>query len=178
MDRGNPGRGQRTAPDAGRRIGPRRERRLGEEQPNWVVLDHVMTFHDLAIENHGGRHGIRNRGLLEQAITRPQRLWYYESMDNMALLAACYTASIVFIHPFVDGNKRTGWGSSPGETGWNSCALPRTPTRRFWDSPQARKASGKKNSWPSSCTTTCGPTRKHASGLAVPMANRRAGGGR
>ena len=29
-----------------------------------------------------------------------------------ARLAACYTASIVFTHPFVDGNKRTGWGTA------------------------------------------------------------------
>ncbi|MCY4650481.1 MAG: type II toxin-antitoxin system death-on-curing family toxin [bacterium] len=71
-----------------------------------------MWFHDTAIENHGGRHGIRSQWLLDQAITRPQRIWYYESMDNMARLADCYTASIVFIHPFVDGNKRTGWGTA------------------------------------------------------------------
>ena len=83
-----------------------------KEEPNWAFVDDVVAFHDLAIDRHGGRHGIRSRGLLEQAITRPQRLWYYENMDNLARLAACYTASIVFIHPFVDGNKRTGWGTA------------------------------------------------------------------
>lgn len=82
------------------------------EGPVWVPVEEVVWFHHTAIENHGGRHGIRSQGLLEQAITRPQRLRYYESMDNMARLAACHTASIVFIHPFVDGNKRTGWGTA------------------------------------------------------------------
>ena len=33
-------------------------------------------------------------------------------MENLARIAACYTASIVFIHPFVDGNKRTAWGTA------------------------------------------------------------------
>ncbi len=36
----------------------------------------------------------------------------YERTENLARLAACYTASIVFIHPFVDGNKRAGWGTA------------------------------------------------------------------
>ena len=72
-----------------------------EEGPVWVPLEEVVWFHDTAIENHGGRRGIRSQGLLDQAITRPQRIWYYESMANMARLAACCTASIVFIHPLV-----------------------------------------------------------------------------
>ncbi len=81
-------------------------------KPNWVFVDDVVKFHDQAIENHGGRHGIRSHGLLHQALTRPERRWYYDGMDNLARIAACYTASIVFIHPFVDGNKRTGWGTA------------------------------------------------------------------
>lgn len=113
MDRGDPGGGQRTAPNVGRRLAPTGGPPLKDSQgPNWVVLDHVVTFHDLAIENHGGRHGLRSQGLLEQAITRPQRRWYYEGIESLARIAACYTASIVFIHPFVDGNKRTGWGTA------------------------------------------------------------------
>ena len=72
----------------------------------------IVELHDLAIDSHGGRHGLRSQGLLEQAISRPQRLWFYKRWSNIARAAACYTASIVFIHPFFDGNKRTGWGTA------------------------------------------------------------------
>ena len=71
-----------------------------------------MWFHDLAIDNHGGRRGLRNQNLLEQAISRPQRIWFYRQIREVARVAACYTASIIFIHPFFDGNKRTGWGTA------------------------------------------------------------------
>ena len=85
--------------------------RRGEE-PNWVPVEVIVELHDLAIDNHGGRHGLRSQGLLEQAISRPQRVWLYKGWHNIARVAACYTASIVFIHPFFDGNKRTGWGTA------------------------------------------------------------------
>ena len=49
---------------------------------------------------------------MEQALSRPQRLWFYRGWENIARVAACYTASIIFIHPFFDGNKRTGWGTT------------------------------------------------------------------
>ena len=49
---------------------------------------------------------------MEQALSRPQRLWFYRGWENIARVAACYTASIIFIHPFFDGNKRTGWGTA------------------------------------------------------------------
>jgi len=82
------------------------------DEPIWIPLRVIVELHDLAIDRHGGRRGIRSQGLLEQAISRPQRLWFYERWGNIARAAACYTASIVFIHPFFDGNKRTGWGTA------------------------------------------------------------------
>lgn len=39
--------------------------------PVWVPVEEVVWFHDTVKENHGGRHGIRSQGLLEQAIIRP-----------------------------------------------------------------------------------------------------------
>ena len=82
------------------------------EEPHWVSIEAIVRLHDLAIDKHGGRHGLRSQGLLEQAISRPQRLWFYREWRNVARVAACYTASIVFVHPFFDGNKRTGWGTA------------------------------------------------------------------
>lgn len=78
-------------------------------EPIWVPAPVVVELHDLAIGRHGGRYGLRSQGLLEQAISRPRRLWFYKDWGNIVRAAACYTASIVFIHPFFDGNKRTGW---------------------------------------------------------------------
>ena len=55
---------------------------------------------------------MRSRGLFDQAISRPQRIRFYEQADDIPRLAACYMASIMGIHPFVDGNQRTGWGTA------------------------------------------------------------------
>ena len=84
----------------------------GGEEPLWVPIEDVVEFHDLAIDRHGGRHGLRSQGLLEQTLSRPRRLWFYRGWANIAQVAACYTASVIFIHPFFDGNKRTGWGTA------------------------------------------------------------------
>ncbi len=166
MDRGDPGGGQRTAPNVGRRLAPTGGPPLKDSQgPNWVVLDHVVTFHDLAIENHGGRHGLRSQGLLEQAITRPQRRWYYEGIESLARIAACYTAS--------SSSSTRSWTATsgpageqreclPGETGWSWYALPKTPTGRSWDSRPVQRTSIKRNSWQSLFMSTCGPVTRRA----------------
>jgi death-on-curing protein len=58
----------------------------------------------------GGLEGIRDEGLLESALSRPQNLLAYsESPPDMASLAAAYAYGIVKNHPFVDGNKRTAY---------------------------------------------------------------------
>ena len=62
------------------------------------------------IAEHGGLEGIRDEGLLESALSRPQNLLAYsESPPDMASLAAAYAYGIVKNHPFVDGNKRTAY---------------------------------------------------------------------
>ncbi len=78
----------------------------------WVLAEDVCDLHDQAIEEHGGRFGLRSEGLLDQALFRPRQIMFYEDTDDVARLAACYAASIVQIHPFFDGNKRTGWGTA------------------------------------------------------------------
>lgn len=78
------------------------------KEPLWIDPNVVLAMHDRLLAEHGGTSGLRDRGLLESALARPQHLWTYEQSD-MATLAAAYVAGIVRNHPFVDGNKRTGF---------------------------------------------------------------------
>jgi death-on-curing protein len=48
-------------------------------------------------------------GLLQSALARPQQHYAYAKTPDVVEMAALYTAGIVRNHPFVDGNKRTGF---------------------------------------------------------------------
>ncbi|HVM81232.1 MAG TPA: type II toxin-antitoxin system death-on-curing family toxin [Stellaceae bacterium] len=74
----------------------------------WVDLQVVLAIHDEQLAEHGGASGIRDRGLLESALARPQNLLAYGDPD-LADLAVAYAHAISRNHPFVDGNKRTAW---------------------------------------------------------------------
>ena len=73
----------------------------------WISERTVLAIHTEQIREHGGAHGVRDEGLLESALARPQNLAAYAE-PSRAELAAAYTWGIVRNHPFVDGNKRTG----------------------------------------------------------------------
>lgn len=68
----------------------------------------VIATHDEQIAEHGGHPGIRDRGLLASALARPQNKSAYQK-ESVFNLAAAYAAGIIFNHPFIDGNKRTGF---------------------------------------------------------------------
>lgn len=74
----------------------------------WVDLDVVLAIHEEQLAEHGGADGVRDMGLLQSALARPQNLVAYGSPD-LADLAAAYAGGIARNHPFVDGNKRTAW---------------------------------------------------------------------
>ena len=65
----------------------------------------------MLIAEHGGASGIRDRKLLDSALARPINLFNYEH-PALPVLAASYAAGIVGNHPFVDGNKRTGFAAA------------------------------------------------------------------
>ncbi len=75
-------------------------------QPVWIAKAVVLALHDEQIAEHGGLSGIRDEGLLESALARPQNLWGYETPDIVDL-AAAYGFGLARNHPFADGNKRT-----------------------------------------------------------------------
>jgi death-on-curing protein len=77
--------------------------------PNWVSRTIVLLAHNEALARHGGAAGVRDMGLLESALARPQNLHAYDPDADAAALAAAYAFGIVRNHPFIDGNKRTGF---------------------------------------------------------------------
>ena len=74
----------------------------------WIEEPVVLALHEEHLAEHGGAVGIRDRGLLESALFRPQNLASYGNPD-LAALAAAYGFGIVRNYPFVDGNKRTAF---------------------------------------------------------------------
>ena len=74
---------------------------------NWVWLDpdDLLAAHDEQLAEHGGLSGIRDRGMFESALARPQNLAAYGTPDAAAL-AAAYAFGLAKNHAFADGNKR------------------------------------------------------------------------
>ncbi|MBV6621902.1 MAG: type II toxin-antitoxin system death-on-curing family toxin [Rivularia sp. (in: Bacteria)] len=77
-------------------------------EPVWVKESVVIAIHRRQLAEHGGIEGIRDEGLLESALFRPQNKFYYEN-PSIFELAAAYGYGIVKNHPFVDANKRTSY---------------------------------------------------------------------
>ena len=78
----------------------------------WVWLDRavVLAVHDRQLAEHGGGAGVRDAGLLDSALGKPRQLEAYgEPPPDAAALAASYGYGISRNHPFIDGNKRTGF---------------------------------------------------------------------
>lgn len=75
-------------------------------QPNWLTAPIVEAMHESLIAEFGGSSGIRDKGLLESALARPQNLDSYDD-PTVYELAASYAFGIARNHAFVDGNKRT-----------------------------------------------------------------------
>ena len=77
---------------------------------NWRWIDRhaLVLLHDASLAEHGGSAGLRDEGLLESALARPQNLAAYRSPD-FADLAAAYAVGLAKNHAFVDGNKRAAF---------------------------------------------------------------------
>jgi death on curing protein len=78
---------------------------LPAEDVAFLSLDEVLAIHDRVIEVFGGAPGVRDLGLLESALFRPQT-GYYRDLSEMA---AALLESLLMNHPFVDGNKRVAF---------------------------------------------------------------------
>lgn len=76
------------------------------DEPTWLDRPILEALHADQIMEHGGSLGIRDEGLLESALARPQQKWHYEPRTDLATLAAAYAFGVAKNHPFIDGNKR------------------------------------------------------------------------
>lgn len=67
----------------------------------------VLAIHADQIERYGGSHGLRDPGLLEAALFRPQTGYYADVIEE----AAALWESLSQNHAFIDGNKRTAFAA-------------------------------------------------------------------
>ena len=79
------------------------------KEPCWLPLPVVLAIHRMQIDRFGGAEGLRDQGLLESALARPQQLFHYGDSPGIPRLAAAYAFGIARNHPFLDGNKRTAF---------------------------------------------------------------------
>jgi death on curing protein len=79
------------------------------KEPVWIDERDALTIHERLIGLHGGDGGVRDDRLLNSALARPRQHHAYSDAADIVAMAAVYTAGIVGNHPFVDGNKRTGF---------------------------------------------------------------------
>ena len=76
--------------------------------PQWIDLSVVLAIHEQQIAEHGGSLGIRDLGMIESALGRPQNRLLYNDPDIFDL-AAAYGYGLAQNHGFIDGNKRTAY---------------------------------------------------------------------
>lgn len=80
------------------------------KDPLWIDERDALALHDRLLALEGGAAGMRDLGLLLSALARlRQQLRAYGDKPDIIQMAAAYTAGIVRDHPFIDGNKRTGF---------------------------------------------------------------------
>lgn len=72
---------------------------------DYLTVIEVLAIHADQIDRYGGSAGVRDRGLLEAALFRPQTGYYADLIEE----AAALWESLAQNHPFIDGNKRTAF---------------------------------------------------------------------
>src|SRR6266852_4170011 len=75
---------------------------------DYLTVAEVLAMHADQIERYGGSHGVRDPGLLEAALYRPQIGYYADLIGE----AASLWESLAQNHPFIDGNKRTAFAAA------------------------------------------------------------------
>lgn len=79
----------------------------------WILPATVLAIHDAQLAEHGGLPGLRDLGLLESALARPQNLLAHAQPGAAGPdafdLAAAYAYGLARNHAFIDGNKRTAY---------------------------------------------------------------------
>jgi death on curing protein len=84
-------------------------RKTKTKEPLWIEARDSLAIHGRVLALHGGAAGVRDQALLESGLARPRQHHAYAASADIIEMAALYAAGIVRNHPFVDGNKRTGF---------------------------------------------------------------------
>lgn len=71
----------------------------------YITLDEALRIHQLLIAEYGGASGVRDLGLIEAALLRPQTGYYADLIEE----AAALWESLSMNHGFIDGNKRVAY---------------------------------------------------------------------
>lgn len=82
---------------------------MKRNEPVWIEERDALAIQDRLLADHGGFPGLRDEGLLQSALARPRQHHAYADSPDVVEMAALYTVGLVRNHPFVDGNKRTGF---------------------------------------------------------------------
>lgn len=77
-------------------------------KPEWVLREVVFLLHEQSLAQFGGSTGVRDAGLLDSALGKPLNL-FADGQPTIFELAASYGFGLVKNHPFIDGNKHTGF---------------------------------------------------------------------
>jgi death-on-curing protein len=75
---------------------------------DYLPLDEVLAMHAALLARYGGATGLRDRGALESALSRPRTGYYADIMAE----AAALLESLAINHPFIDGNKRIAFAAA------------------------------------------------------------------
>jgi death-on-curing protein len=75
---------------------------------DYLTLAEILAIHADQIDRYGGANGVRDLGLLEAALFRPQTGYYADLIEE----AAALWESLAQNHPFVDGNKRCAFAAT------------------------------------------------------------------
>ncbi|MBI5397128.1 MAG: type II toxin-antitoxin system death-on-curing family toxin [Verrucomicrobia bacterium] len=78
------------------------------KEPVWLTREDCLAIHEMMLAQYGGLAGVRDEGMLASALAKPRNRFAY-GKPTLAEMAASYAAGIVLNHPFLDGNKRTGF---------------------------------------------------------------------
>jgi death-on-curing protein len=79
-------------------------------EPEWLPVEVVIDINQILVAETGEPHFLRDRGLLESALARPQNAFAYGEED-VVVLAVRLMAGIAQAHAFEQGNKRTAFVS-------------------------------------------------------------------
>ena len=94
---------------------------------DYLTLAEVLAIHADQIQRYGGSEGIRDAGLLEAALYRPQTGYYADLIEE----AAALWESLAQNHPFVDGNKRVAFAATYTFLAINGVRLTASPEEAY-----------------------------------------------